>query len=402
MKLHYKKYTLARGVEKIKTRTAVVLSAVALALGGGTGLSLALFGTTHALTPPAWNANGVYTVDFEYLGSHYVHDATIAGQDSLGNFTTNGGYPAGGPYTFAWNGTGTEQGNAVTFAVDYTVGAPGTHMDMTGTVASDGSMSGTWTDNYGGSRSGTWTTASGHATPIVNGCNIDESVPGTWTLLSDCTSTAQINVPTNTTFDGASHTITAGFTKTDNSNNAVLGVIGDANVTIKNLTINGASGDQLHGINAYVSTGVNVNHVTLNNTDRIGLNVNGTDVTVSNVTTKNSGWEGIDVDSGSGVTQPSTLNVNGPMDQFNDARDIYVDSTTKVPASTVNDTLNQYTYQNNVFQAGDRLYTEKALLPSSKDQCMNNGWKNFQTSFKNQGDCVSFVATGGKNQPAGH
>jgi hypothetical protein len=28
-----------------------------------------------------------------------------------------------------------------------------------------------------------------------------------------------------------------------------------------------------------------------------------------------------------------------------------------------------------------------------KDQCRNGGWKTFGV-FKNQGDCVSFVATG--------
>ena len=40
-------------------------------------------------------------------------------------------------------------------------------------------------------------------------------------------------------------------------------------------------------------------------------------------------------------------------------------------------------------------------LPTSKAQCMHGGWKNFGTTFKNQGDCVSFVATGGKNPPSG-
>jgi hypothetical protein len=40
-------------------------------------------------------------------------------------------------------------------------------------------------------------------------------------------------------------------------------------------------------------------------------------------------------------------------------------------------------------------------LPTSKAQCMNGGWQNFGTTFKNQGDCVSFVATGGKNPPSG-
>jgi hypothetical protein len=39
-------------------------------------------------------------------------------------------------------------------------------------------------------------------------------------------------------------------------------------------------------------------------------------------------------------------------------------------------------------------------LPTSKDQCAKDGWRNFGTSFKTQGDCVSFVATRGKHQPA--
>lgn len=39
-------------------------------------------------------------------------------------------------------------------------------------------------------------------------------------------------------------------------------------------------------------------------------------------------------------------------------------------------------------------------LPTGKDQCKNGGWKAY-TVFKNQGDCVSYVATGGRNQPAG-
>jgi len=40
----------------------------------------------------------------------------------------------------------------------------------------------------------------------------------------------------------------------------------------------------------------------------------------------------------------------------------------------------------------------KAPLPTSKDQCKNGGWRSFGV-FKNQGDCVSFVASHGKNPP---
>jgi hypothetical protein len=42
-------------------------------------------------------------------------------------------------------------------------------------------------------------------------------------------------------------------------------------------------------------------------------------------------------------------------------------------------------------------------VPATKDDCKNGGWMSFDGSytFTNQGDCVSFVATGGKNAPQG-
>ncbi|MDX6582892.1 MAG: hypothetical protein QOI10_2076 [Solirubrobacterales bacterium] len=42
-------------------------------------------------------------------------------------------------------------------------------------------------------------------------------------------------------------------------------------------------------------------------------------------------------------------------------------------------------------------------VPTTKDDCKGNGWHNFNGiyTFANQGDCVSFVATGGKNKPKG-
>jgi hypothetical protein len=47
------------------------------------------------------------------------------------------------------------------------------------------------------------------------------------------------------------------------------------------------------------------------------------------------------------------------------------------------------------------LQVPAPTTPTSKDQC-KDGWKSFTNpAFKNQGDCVSFVATGGKNPPNG-
>jgi hypothetical protein len=40
------------------------------------------------------------------------------------------------------------------------------------------------------------------------------------------------------------------------------------------------------------------------------------------------------------------------------------------------------------------------LFPRTNADCVNGGWRSYGV-FKNQGQCVSFVATGGKNPPAG-
>jgi hypothetical protein len=48
---------------------------------------------------------------------------------------------------------------------------------------------------------------------------------------------------------------------------------------------------------------------------------------------------------------------------------------------------------------GTVTVTAPPPLPTSSDQCKNGGWQNFGGIFKNQGDCVSFVATHAKNPP---
>jgi hypothetical protein len=49
---------------------------------------------------------------------------------------------------------------------------------------------------------------------------------------------------------------------------------------------------------------------------------------------------------------------------------------------------------------GNITISNATPLPTSKDQCKNGGWKTYGV-FRNEGDCVGFVATGGKNPPAG-
>jgi hypothetical protein len=73
------------------------------------------------------------------------------------------------------------------------------------------------------------------------------------------------------------------------------------------------------------------------------------------------------------------------------------EQTVLIDNTMINDTL--FTYEE------DTEEPPTATVPTTKEQCMNGGWMNSidtaSTTFKNQGDCVSFVATGGKNMGAG-
>ncbi len=41
------------------------------------------------------------------------------------------------------------------------------------------------------------------------------------------------------------------------------------------------------------------------------------------------------------------------------------------------------------------------LVPKSNADCQNGGWATFNGKFKNQGECIAFVNTGGTNPPSG-
>lgn len=154
----------------MKKIIAKIALAAVLALPFAAGLH------AEAATMPGWNVTGNYVINFNYLGSDYAHDMSLT-QDSSGALTGNGGNPAGGTHVYSWViDSGSVSGNSLTFTAHYTASAdavtPLTVMNATGTVASDGTLSGTWSDNYqGGSRSGTWSTASGTATVIYVATN---------------------------------------------------------------------------------------------------------------------------------------------------------------------------------------------------------------------------------------
>jgi hypothetical protein len=230
----------------------------------------------------------------------------------------------------------------------------------------------------------------------VSGCEFDDTVAGTWSLQGDCTTTGPINIPANTTLEGNDHTISAGYTFGSNGDgtNTVIGVIDADNVTINDLTVDGTGGTGLHGVNVFESSNVTLNDVTIKNNDKSGLGVNTSVVTVNNLTTEGNGWHGVNVDTK--TASLSSLTIDG-VSSHNEQLQVYVDDTTK--NVVVVDTNDQYRETNP--QAGGRVndanYVLKPVKASTKDDCKDGRWETaFQTDYKNQGECVSSVASNGK------
>jgi hypothetical protein len=69
-----------------------------------------------------------------------------------------------------------------------------------------------------------------------------------------------------------------------------------------------------------------------------------------------------------------------------------------ISCSTFPGTFQQGLFPDFTNATGNVVVTDSRPLPTSKDQCKRGGWQTYGF-FKNQGDCVSFVATGGKNPP---
>lgn len=136
---------------------------------GGSVLMVALMATALAVAP--WNVTGNYEVTFfldpDTSTTPYVHHMTLTQSGST--VTGDGGYPATGGDTYHWNVTsGTQTGDSLNLTILYDLGAVGTTMHMTGTIAANGTVSGTWDDNFGGTRTGTWSMTKGVSVPSIH------------------------------------------------------------------------------------------------------------------------------------------------------------------------------------------------------------------------------------------
>ncbi len=310
-------------------------------------LMLPLFlGIQVQAATPEWNTDGDYVVAFEYEGIDHAHDMTLA-QDSNGGLTGDGGSPAGGN-VYTWEiATGTVSGDDINFVAHYTATAdavdPLTVLNVDGTIAADGSMSGTWSDNYqGGARSGTWETTSGTAVEIE----------------ADATLAAEdFGVVDYNTGLGQLRGYTAGFGLTDATFENAQSVV-----------VKLYAGDTLLQTNTA--------------TEKLGDEITGTQIS-------------------------SPFDVSGDFDYETDGfwdNDREAEYGQSVPATKVVATVTledgQVVTATNTNLVGDptTIYPDvppTPTTPTDKMQCKDGGWMSFtDPSFKNQGQCIKFVNQG--------
>ena len=178
----------------------------------------------------------------------------------------------------------------------------------------------------------------------------------TISLDSDMTLVKQATITKPVVVNGNGYTVSPSFIKTDNDNNSAIGIQSN-NVTVNDLTEEGDSGINLHGINVFGVKAVVLNDVTVKDNDYSGLNVNASKVTVTDLSTAHNGWDGVDVDKTGAV-----LTVKGTSHHDETTPSIYVDKTT---VGKVVDINNQYDFVNNVKQSGDRAYSLKLSAPTT-------------------------------------
>ncbi|HEY4493280.1 MAG TPA: hypothetical protein VJB98_01535 [Candidatus Paceibacterota bacterium] len=120
-----------------------------------------------------WDLTGTYTVEFTCVtncSGMYPHSMTVSSMDVMSGLFSGTGYYIPDP-SYAWDLNGTSTDSDVTAHILYTGSNAGYYVDMIGTVAGDGTMSGTAVSGSG--QTFTWETTSGAATPaeftVVNG-----------------------------------------------------------------------------------------------------------------------------------------------------------------------------------------------------------------------------------------
>ena len=136
----------------------------------------------------------------------------------------------------------------------------------------------------------------GNTVTLLKDVNVDKgSVQNTSGILK---------ITKNITLDGNSKKITVTGDRANTP--SVINIEENADVTIKNLTIN-SNGNAKHGLNLYDAGTVTVENVTIQDGTGYGIVCNSSDLTVNGLTTSGNAWGGINIDTSAGNDSNFTM-----------------------------------------------------------------------------------------------
>jgi len=399
-------YSVTKGVKKIRTKTALIISAVSIAISGAGGLSLALMGSAHAATP-SWKLNPSSIV-FTCGGSPYAHSLnTVTENQFTGNFTGTGSYIADPSYT--WNAAGNVSGSNVTFQIVYTGNNAGYTLNGVGTIANDGSVSGT----------------------VDNNCESFAMPAGTATAFSSPTQV--VVTPANTqgwstadTRPGGAVNFVSDSTAPGNPHVGALQLTTDATTTSK--------AQYLHAANTPLSSVNELSYSTKQNSagftggdasyqlvtclgGLVGTTCNGFTTFVfepyESGTVTPGVWQQWDVAAGQmwssrtasgGATCNVTAGGGGaPFYTLASLKTACPNAVVEGFGVNIGSNNPSYNVEADLVDFNGTVYNfEPYVVATDKDACKDDGWKTLRaadgSSFKNQGACVSYVASNGKSQ----
>jgi len=314
-------------------------------------------------TTPTWNLNAPRAISFVCSGTSYDHTLnTVSENSTTGDFTGTGFYNPD-PVNYPWNITGNVSGSALTFTIVYGgTGNPGYTLHGVGTIALDGSISGT----------------------VDNNCQTFSMPAGTATAIA-----APAACPVGTI---------------------------QSSSPVETVSVNSASSAPTSSIGSLAS---GMNYLLVASGIWQNNNINSADAEYASVDNWNTVMDGYNINPYFLGAGEFDLQVNGTFidwGAYNTAHTYsYLYAGTGSPVnflvfdgdSNVSQ-INQGWYGDNTGSLSVNIYScDPVATPTpTKDQCKDNGWKTLVDSqghkFKNQGDCVSFFATKGKNLGAGN
>lgn len=393
MKLHYKKYTLARGVEKFKTKTALVLSAFGLLMGSGAA-SLALLGTAHA-TPTTVivtqsNTQGWSTAYTSAGGTvSYSNDTTALGSPNTGalELTTDATNTARAQYM---HGTVTDLSsvNELSYSTKQKAGPavadPSYQLPVCLGGVSGTTCIGFTTLVYEPYWNGTVAPNTWQSWNVMNG-QLWSSKTASDPSNTDCTVDAGAGGPPFYTIAqlqvACPNAVVTGFGVNIGTYNPNYDVEADL------VDFNGTSYNFEQSVTDTVSTpvitspanGAEVTSAQLTSIDWTDSTATYGPVTYQYRAFSDPNYTVPVYDSGNTLTS-SEIPTPGTPDGVYYVQVRAFDSY-GVASAWSNDASNPY-----------KITVRELVSPANADQCKNNGWTTFNNpTFKNQGECVSWV-----------